>query len=89
MIVNYSRFATFVQFICISLLCHYQVWLMQRFGRLKFKREHFLLKAFYYVCFYAEAATSLDFVCAAFTVSPPVTLPLLPAVESWWGFMSL
>lgn len=44
-------------------LCHYQVWLMQRFGRLKFKREHFLLKAFYYVCFYAAMPPGFCLCC--------------------------
>lgn len=51
-------------------LSHNQFWLMRCLGRLKFKWRHFLLKAFYYVCFYTEAATLLVSVCAAFTVIP-------------------
>lgn len=37
---------------------HYQIWLMLCFGRLMFKWGHFLLKAFYYVCFYMRTANN-------------------------------
>lgn len=49
---------------------HYQIWLMLCFGRLMFKWGHFLLKAFYYVCFYMRTANNPRVCYAAFTVVP-------------------
>lgn len=60
---------------------HYQIWLMLCFGRLMFKWGHFLLKAFYYVCFYMRTANNPRVCYAAFTVVP-LSLWLYCL---WWG----